>query len=375
MFSELIQSAKAEYIYTAEGKKYLDLICGYGSVWLGHGFSAQQKNLFKQVKKYFVTSNFTDKLFTETKYLFEQVLPRNLQLVNFYSSGMEAAEYAMRLAWQHTGRENFIGFAGSVHGKSLATANLGWSNNISLKNITSLPFVDKLNEKHLLKKLENILNKRKTAAVFLEPLQASAGGASASLAFLQGLNIICKKTKTLLLFDELMTGFYRSGPKFYFSDLGFVPDLVLLGKGLGNGFPVAALAGLRKIKIKPEMLLQGTYSNNPLLLSAVQSVLKHIISNNIAGKVNEIEKIFQEEVLAVDNKKTDINGRGALWVIAFDVSQKAEEVQKQLYQRNIIVSRQGSCVRLFPPVGINLSIWRKTCQLVAELLKIAEKQK
>jgi acetylornithine/succinyldiaminopimelate/putrescine aminotransferase len=280
---------------------------------------------------------------------------------------MEAAELAIRISRAVTGRNGLVGFAGGMHGKSLATAHLGWDNRdgLDLPLIHRIPFVDTEQESEILARLDRLLAAGTIGAVFVEPIQASARGHRASPAFYRGLSERCHAYRTLLVFDEILTGFGRTGPWFFFSDLGFTPDVVLVGKAMGGGFPVSAVVVNREIAIEPRMLPTSTYSNNPLAAAAVTATLELMRTIDLPARVAEIESIVKHELQPM-NHGPQLRGRGALWIVELPSEVETAVVAHRLFDRGVAVSFTSRTIRLLPAATIEAPRLAGACRVVAE---------
>src|SRR5581483_5407195 len=194
--------------------------------------------------------------------------PSSHRLGVLYSTGMEAAEFALRVARQATGRSRVIGFSGSMHGKSMATARLGWPNPlVHLPDVHTIPYLPDREESEILSDVRASLNAGTAAAVFLELLLGSRGGHIPSREFIEQLRCLCSDHGTFLVADEIFTGFYRTGSAFLHQEFGIVPDIVLIGKAMGNGFPVSGVVLDRRYRIEGSMLPGSTFAGNPLASS------------------------------------------------------------------------------------------------------------
>ena len=230
-----------------------------------------------QLDRVWITSTFRTPVYREAKDRVEALFPPGYRVACFYSTGMEAAEFAMRVARVATGRSGIIGFERAMHGKSLGTASLGWPNPlVALSDHHRLPYLAQLGEEEILAGVERLLATRRIAAVFNEPLAGSGGGYLATPAFARGLADLCQQYGTLLVIDEIFTGLYRTGDVFLHRSLGIEPDILLTGKTMGNGFPVSAVVVRESYPIEGAMLPNSTYSDNALAASAVVATLQEM---------------------------------------------------------------------------------------------------
>ncbi|MEM9508079.1 MAG: aminotransferase class III-fold pyridoxal phosphate-dependent enzyme, partial [Cyanobacteria bacterium P01_E01_bin.35] len=305
--------------------------------------------------------------------LLSTFFPETHQVSGIYSTGMEAAEFAIRVARASTQRNGLVGFEGCMHGKSVATACLGWNNHnqVEIPFIHRLPFVSHCQEAEIIQQLEAVLKQRAIAAVLIEPFQASGGGHRASDNFYQTLYRLCRQYQTLLIFDEILTGFYRLGAPFFFSRLGFVPDIILLGKSIANGFPASAVVVNRQYPIEPKMLPGSTFSDNPLAAAAIVATLGQMKSQDTLAKVELIHRLITESLQDLTGIGVAVRGQGTLWVLELPEHLDAEAIINNIYQRGVIVSYTQNLIRLLPAVTIELQHLETACAIILDELKKA----
>jgi acetylornithine/succinyldiaminopimelate/putrescine aminotransferase len=281
---------------------------------------------------------------------------------------MEAAEFAIRLARVVTRKNGVVGFEKSMHGKSLATAYLGWDNkdDVFLPYFHRLPFVQSCSEEEILRRLKEVLTGNPVSALFIEPLQGSGGGHMASKRFYEEVSSLCRAHDVLLVFDEILTGFYRTGPPFFFSEMGFVPDIILIGKALGNGFPVSGVVVDRKYPIVRDMLPGSTYAGNPLASAAVLATLGQIRSMNLPGRVELIEKTITGCLGPLAEIDIPVRGKGALWIVEVPATLDVEEIVWNIYSAGVCVGYTGHQIRILPAATITMTNLERACAVVTE---------
>jgi acetylornithine/succinyldiaminopimelate/putrescine aminotransferase len=366
--------AENDILFTDEGRKCIDLFSAHGATWLGHTNRLIAKQINDQLGKVWVTGGLETQAFGEAKGLVESFFPDSFRLAALYSTGMESAEFAIRMARVVTQKNGIIGFEHCMHGKSLATAYLGWDNRdgVNLPELFRLPFIHRASEKQILSYLEQTLVTQAVSAVFIEPLQGSGSGYMASRRFYEEMFRLCRENNALLVFDEILTGFYRTGTPFFFSDLAFVPDIVLLGKAMGNGFPVSAVVANRKYEIKKKMLPGSTFSGNPLASTAVASTLRQIQTLDIPGMVTKIEKIIHKHTDRLKEIGITPRGKGALWIIELPQNMDMEDIVRNIYKAGVLVGYTRQQLRLMPAVTIEPENLEYACTCITdELFKIA----
>jgi acetylornithine/succinyldiaminopimelate/putrescine aminotransferase len=370
-----IARADNDRLFDEQGRSYIDFFSAHGTTWLGHANRAIAAELSAQLEKVWITGGLPTAIHDEAKRAVESWFPETHSVAAFYSTGMEAAEFALRLARSVTGKKGVVGFERSMHGKSLATACLGWKNDdgVDVPELVRLPFVRTHSEERILEQLEAVLASRAISAVIIEPLQASGGGHQATEPFYNALARLCADRGALLIFDELLTGFHRTGPPFFFSDLNFVPDVVLIGKSLGNGFPVSAVVVNRRFPVTPPMLPGSTFSGNPLAATAVRATLEQLRSPalNLPERVRSIERTVVDILSPVRERGVALRGRGALWILELPERVDVERATVAIYERGVAVGRTGRILRILPAATIEPERLARGCSLIAEELQRA----
>ena len=252
-----IVKAEGTLLYDASGKKYLDLIGGISVCNTGHRHPKVVEAIKKQADQYLhvlVYGEFIQSPQVQYATLLAQHLPASLNSVYFTNSGAEAVEGAMKLAKRFTKRTQIIAFKNSYHGSTQGALSIigdeYWRNAFRplLPDILHLDY-------NSFESLQNITEK--TACVIAETVQAENGVYASTLDWMKALRKKCSETETLLIFDEIQTGFGRTGTLWNFEQYEIVPDILLLGKALGGGMPLGAFIAEKK--------LMWSLTENPVL--------------------------------------------------------------------------------------------------------------
>ena len=370
MYPFRIARAANDLIFDEEGRRYIDLFVSVGTAWLGHCHPAVTAAVAEQLGRVWMTGTLETAARAEARALLGSFFPATHEAVALYSTGMEAAEFALRLARVATGRTEVVGFERGMHGKSLATADLCWDNRdgAHVPGFHRVPFVPACPEEETLGRLERLLAGGTVSAVFVEPVQGYGGGYRASDGFYQGVRRLCRQHGALLVFDEILTGLHRTGPPFFFSDLGFVPDVVLVGKGLGNGFPVSAVVADRAYPVRPAMFPGSTFAGNPLAAAAAAATLREIQALDLRRKVGRIEHVIRTTLAPLEKVGVALRGAGAMWVAELPPGPDAGAVYAELLRRGVAAGCAGRHVRLLPPATIDEGNLETACAAVAAVL-------
>lgn len=365
-----IASARNDVLVAEDGREYVDLFSAHGAAWLGHANPEIAAAVAAQLERVWLTGGLETSVFAGAKAAVESFFPDSHALAALYSTGMEAAEFAIRVARVVTGRNGVVGFEGSMHGKSLATAYLGWDNRdgLHVPLLHRLPFIPRVPEDQVLRRLEETLTREPVSAVFVEPVQGSAGGHVASPRFCREVFTLCRARGALLVFDEILTGFYRLGSPFAFSTMGFVPDVVLIGKAMGSGFPVSGVVVDRAHPIRKEMLPGSTYAGNALAASAVLATLRRMRTMDLPAMVAAIERTIAGTLGRVRDAGMPLRGKGALWVVELPPDLDAVEVALGIARAGVRVGLAGRHLRILPAATIEPDHLASACSVVAEEL-------
>lgn len=325
-----IDRADKAYLYDINGKEYIDYVCSWGPMILGHNNEEIRKNVIKACEKGLSYGAATKLEVDMAQFICENI--EHIDKIRMVNSGTEAVMSAIRLARGYTGKEKVIKFDGCYHGHSdsmliqagsgLMTEGIPDSNGVT-KNCAidtiSIPYND-------LDTLEEVFNKHKDniACVILEPVAANMGVVLPKDGYLNGIRELCDKHKSLLIFDEVITGFRLcfGGAAKYFD---IEPDLVTYGKIIGAGMPVGAYGGKKEIMdmIAPSgsVYQAGTLSGNPIAMTAGLTQLKILKENeNIYDDINNISKYFFDNINDIIERKNldcSINYIGSLGSLFF----------------------------------------------------------
>lgn len=363
-----IARAENDLLFDEAGNRLIDLFSAHGTAWLGHADPQIAAAVAEQLRRVWITGGLETPVLVEARKLVERFFPPSHGLAAFTSTGMEAAELALRVARVATGRTGVVGFARNMHGKSLATAYLGWDNRdgLCLPGFHRLPYVPEVSETEALGRLAAVLADGSVGAVFVEPLQGCGGGHGASAEFAREARRLCTAHGALLVFDEILTGFYRTGAPFLFATEGVVPDIILIGKAMGNGFPVAGVVVDRRYPIRKEMLPGSTFAGNPLAASAVAATLRRMSELDLPALVARIEETVTAQLAPVRQAGFPVRGRGAFWVIELPPDVDVEALVVRIYQRGVAVGFAGPHLRLLPAATIDPGRLAEGCAVVAD---------
>jgi glutamate-1-semialdehyde 2,1-aminomutase len=328
-----VREAKGAYLYDEDGNRLIDYINSWGPMILGHAYEPVVQAVIEKAKKG-TSFGMPTELETQIAKLAVSMVP-NIDKIRFVNSGTEACMSAIRLARGYTHRDKIIKFAGCYHGHSdsfLIVAGSG----LSTFGVPNSPGVTEGTAKDTLlaayNDLENVkalfeANKNEIAALIIEPVAGNMGCIPPAKGFLEGLRALCSEYGTLLIFDEVMTGFRLA--KGGAQELhGVTADIVCFGKVIGGGLPVGAFAAREVImnELAPlgPVYQAGTLSGNPLAMAAGLEMLKALhadasIYDRLAEKTAYLEQGIAK-VLAAANVVHTINRVGSMISVHFDAN-------------------------------------------------------
>lgn len=326
-----VESAKGAYLYDEDGNKLIDYINSWGPMILGHAFPPVIDAITERAKKG-TSFGMPTELETKIAALAVSMVP-NIDKIRFVNSGTEACMSAIRLARGFTKRDKIIKFAGCYHGHSDSFLIQAGSGAITFGSPNSPGVTEGTAKDTLLANyndLDNVCalfeaNKNEIAALIVEPVAGNMGCVPPAEGFLEGLRAICSEHGTLLIFDEVMTGFRlaKGGVQELYN---IKADIVCFGKVIGGGLPVGAFAARNEIMnyLAPlgPVYQAGTLSGNPLAMAAGLAMLEALnadseIFNRLAEKTEYLEKGVRK-VLTDNNVIFTINRVGSMISVHFD---------------------------------------------------------
>ncbi|MFT5245126.1 MAG: acetylornithine/N-succinyldiaminopimelate aminotransferase [Psychroserpens sp.] len=343
-------SAKDVYVYDDNNVKYLDLYGGHAVISIGHSHPKYVRAISNQVEKLgFYSNAIQNPLQTELADKLEALSGCKGYQLFLCNSGAEANENALKLASFHNGKHKVLAFKNSFHGRTSA-AVAATDNPKVVAPINAQQDVDfvALGDLH---SVENILKTNQTCAVIIECIQGVGGLDESTTEFYQGLEKLCKYHNTVLIADEVQSGFGRTGDFFAFQKHNITPDIISIAKGMGNGFPIGGI--LIHPNIKASFGLLGTtFGGNHLACVACLSVLEVIEEERLMQNTIETSIHFLKNTFRTPGLKT-VKGRGLMLGLEFNfpVAQLRKDL---LFKHHIFTggSKNPNLIRILPPLTI-----------------------
>ena len=340
LLSELaIDNGRGATLTDLDGNVYLDLNAGVSVASLGHAHPRYVAALAAQLEAVSVGS-FTSRPRAELTRLIARIAPGGLTRSQFFSGGAEAVEAAIRLARSHTKRSDIIGFTGGFHGKTagvLPLSEVAWKDAVGPlpAGCHLAPYADPTrfagSEAECLAAaiagLRRVIvrqAKGRPAAILVEPMQGTAGNIVPPPGFLTAVAAVARDHGALLIADEMITGFGRTGVMFGSNHDGVVPDIMTLGKGMASGFPVSAVLSTDEIVSAEPFSLpsasSSSYGGNPLAAAAALVTIQTIVEDGLVDNAARVGRVFLEGLRALEQRHRSIaNVRGKGLLIGFDL--------------------------------------------------------
>lgn len=341
---------EGSYVFTEDGTRYLDLYGGHAVISIGHAHPTYVKAISDQVSRLGFYSNSVHNSLQEQ-------LAQKLGKASGYddyslflcNSGAEANENAIKLASFTTGRKKILAFSHAFHGRtSGAVAATDNPKIVSPFNATDNVEFCELGD---IETAREKLSSKEFAAAIIEGIQGVAGIRVPDDEFLRQLRTLTKETGTLLILDEIQSGYGRSGKFFAHQYAGIRPDIITCAKGIANGFPMGAVVISPAIEAHKGML-GTTFGGNHLACAAAIAVLEVMEQENLIENAAETGEYLLNELKRIPALK-DVRGRGLM--IGFDIEGSASDLRKKLlFDKKIFTGGAGvSTVRLLPALGLS----------------------
>lgn len=366
-----IERADGMYLYDTSGKAYMDLISGIGVSCLGHRHPAVTEAIHRQTDKYLHTMVYGEFVLSPQVQLasrLAELLPPSLQSVYFVNSGTEATEGAMKLARRYTGRYEIVAAKKAYHGSTQGAASLMWPTEFTQKYYPLLPGI-----RHIDFNCDFCLQQIscKTAAVIIEPVQAEWGVRKPYGNYLKALRNRCDETGTLLIFDEIQTGFGRTGSFFAFERYEVLPDILLLAKGMGGGMPIGAFIASRDImqSLSQHPILGHitTFGGHPVSCAAALATLETLIQSKLINQVAEKEALFRD--LLQGTGIVELRSAGLMMALELRDFETVQKVIRYALDKGLLIDWflfNNRSLRIAPPLIIDQNEIRNACHIILE---------
>lgn len=365
-----IERAEGIYLFQQGDKKpYMDLISGIGVSNVGHRHPQVLEAIQNQLDKYLhlmVYGEYIQTPQTQLAHALAQTLPIGLDTVYFTNSGTEAVEGAMKLAKRYTGRTEFVSCFNAYHGSTQGSLSLSGDENFKQNYRPLLPDVRHIQHGNL-DDIEQITSR--TAAVIIEVVAGEAGIRVPDANYFQALRQRCTEVGALLIFDEIQTGFGRTGTFWAFEAVDAIPDMLLCAKGMGGGMPIGAFISSAEImsvfRTNPILGHITTFGGHPVSCASSLATLQVIREQKLHEKAEAKGQLFRQ--LLKHPAIREVRGKGLMLAVEFDSFDVLKPVIDRAIEKGVITDWFLFCnnsMRIAPPLIITEEEIRAACAVI-----------
>ena len=376
-FPVTIEKGLGAHVWDTDGKEYIDCMGGYGVALVGHRNERVVNAIKTQIEKIItVHSSLYNKTREEFLEKLINIAPKNLTQVHLNNSGAEAVEAAIKFARKFTGKKGMIAMNGSYHGKSMGALSLTF--NPKYRKIFQ-PLVEKVSFSRFgdIDSLRSSIDDE-TGFVILEPIQGESGIIVAPDGFLQDVRKLCDEKGILLIFDEIQSGFGRTGRMWASEHWNTSPDIMCLAKGIAGGVPMGATL------VRPDILAcmskgehSSTFGGNPLSCAAGIGAIEALTKDGLIENADKMGKKFFEGLKQLKEKHKiirEIRGKGLM--IGIELKFEVKDILMDGINKGILLLYSGrNIIRLLPPLVITEDDISRVLETFDVLLSAEEKRK
>ena len=402
LFPVVFEEGKGPFLKDVDGNTYIDFSSGIYVTGCGHCHPKIVENLKKMADKLWNAHDFTTPIKQEALELISGILPGDISGIQFYSDGTPAVEAGLRAARAITDKFEFVSFWKDFHGKTLGSVSLAlMSPDKGMRApgffLAPRPYCYRCPFKlqypscnlYCADFVEKVIDEETTgrvAAVVMEPIQGWAGSIFPPDEFIPELKKRLDKKGILLFLDEILTGMGRTGEWLACDHYKVVPDIITVGKGLGNGFPVIVMAVREPYKDYLEKIsASSSFGGNPLACAAVVATIKVMKEEKLLENAKRIEEIIMERLNEIKGKYKiigDVRGKGCLFGVELVKNKETKEpfdeagklVYQKAFKKGLAWIPAGHILRMSPPLIITEELAIKGIDIIEEAICETEKE-
>jgi acetylornithine/succinyldiaminopimelate/putrescine aminotransferase len=375
-----IVKAKGIYLYDKEGKSYIDLISGIAVSNVGHRNKKIISAIKKQLDLYMHLMVYGEYI-QSPQVLLAQALVNSTKIptlnqVYFTNSGTEAVEGAMKLAKRYTGRTNFISCINAYHGSTQGALSLAGDENF--KN-SFRPLLPNISHIHYGREEDLVHINNKTAAIIIEIIGGESGVRKASKSYFKSLRKRCDETGTLLIIDEIQTGFGRTGTFWAYEVMEVLPDILLTAKGMGGGMPIGAFIAnenlMKSLSFDPVLGHITTFGGHPVNCAASLATLNYIIDENLMEDVPTKSQLFED--LLIHPMIKEVRAAGLMIAVEFENFEIIQKIIANCLKNGLITDWFLFCnnsLRIAPPLIISKKEIKIACKIILQAINEVDKE-
>ncbi len=384
------KSASGATVVDVDNNRYIDLTAAFGVANVGHSNPAVVSAVAEQAAALMHGMGDVHPTSVRTQLLerLSRVLPNGLDKTFLATTGSEAVEAALKTAVLATGKSRFVCYDGAYHGLSLGALEVSGIPKFVEPFATlvadvalRLPYPDALQTSatHALAQLRDALDSRDDiAAIIIEPIQGRGGCIVPPDGYLAGLRSYCDERGMLLIFDEIYTGFGRTGNWFACEHDHTIPDIICIGKAMGGGFPISATAARPSVmdawpRSTGEALHTSTYLGNPMGCAAALATIGELERLALPAQARELGELIDKRLSVLLEHPAVVakRGRGAMWGLQLRSAADADRVVKAALTRGVILLQagiRGDALSITPPLVISPLQLHRALELIKEVL-------
>ncbi len=368
-----IVSADGIHLIDSNGNKYTDLISGIAVSNLGHNNHTINQAIKQQVDKHLhvmVYGEYKQSVQNKLASRLCNLLPDGLDVLYPVNSGTEANEAALKLVKRVTGRKEIISFNGAYHGSTHGSLSVTGNTQKKSAFYPLLPEV-RFIDFNAINQLNTISTK--TAGVIVEPIQGDAGVRIPSKEFLQALRDRCSEVGAMLIFDEIQTGFGRTGKLFAFEHYNVIPDILTIGKAFGGGMPIGGFISsnenMKSLTYNPKLGHITTFGGHPVCCAAALASLELISDENLLSKVEIKGRLFED--LLTHPLIKEIRRKGMFFAIELENEDVVQQVVQGCKEKGVLTFwflSNPQSFRIAPPLTITENEIKIACEVIIQVM-------
>jgi acetylornithine/LysW-gamma-L-lysine aminotransferase len=366
--NRVITRGKGAIVWDINGNEYIDCTGSYGVCIVGHCHPRVVEAVQKQVETLIAChASFYNDVRSELLEKIIQIAPKGLDKVFLSNSGAESVECAIKLARKYSGKPEIIAMVGAFHGKTMGALSATWKKKYRAPFMPLVPGFKHVPPDNLEKVMEAITDK--TAAVLVEPVRGEGGVRVPSDDFLPGLREICDEKDVLLIFDEVQTGFGRTGKVFACEHWNVVPDIMCLAKSVAGGIPMGATFAREDVMSAFQLgEHSSTFSGNPLVCAAASAAIDVLVEEKLPERAATLGRYFKGKLEGLAEKYRIVREvRGLGLMLGMELRFDVYNILLGCMDRGVLVLDAGrNVVRFLPPLVIE----KKQIDRVVEVLDV-----
>nr|KJR73911.1 MAG: acetyl-lysine aminotransferase [Thermoproteus sp. AZ2] len=360
---------RMQYLWDDQGKRYIDCNTNHGVMFLGHANPYIVEAVKRQVEEaWAVPLNFATPARERFIEAFSKLLPSKFGVVFLQNTGAEAVETALKIAKKLTRRPTAVAFTNSFHGRTLGSLSVTWNEAYRKAFEPLYPHV-RFGKFNVASEVEKIVGED-ACCVIVEPIQGEGGVNPATRDFLKALREAADRSGAVLIFDEVQTGFGRTGAVWAFQKYGVEPDLFTAGKALGGGLPIGVVVGREEYGDVFEPGEHGsTFAGNAVVMAAAAAASELLLKEDVPAKAEAAGSALAK-ALSETGSRLALRVKGMGLMLGLELRVKADQFVQPLMARGVLALTAGlNTLRFLPPYMIAKEDVDAIGSAVAEVLK------